>query len=130
MFVLVPSKVSKLRMECRLSYRLPSLLADAGFGIIESHRSQVPWGRLCRTIKGGSGADLSEYESFTVKNMRLLFQFLGNSLLSKGRLIYPDGTFVHGEDEISGMLDDIELGMYEEGAVSVGVSYVCQKKGN
>ena len=111
----------------RLSYRLPELLVDTGFHVIDRVRCPVPWGKLCRTMRGAAGEDLSQYDEFTVTNMHLIFKHLATALLSKGKLVYPDGTRVPDESAIGAMLAEVAQGMREEGAFSIG-SYLLSQR--
>ncbi|KZT21920.1 hypothetical protein NEOLEDRAFT_1098552 [Neolentinus lepideus HHB14362 ss-1] len=109
-----------------LTFRLPGMLAAAGFSIIDTHRAAAPSGKLCRTIAGG---DLAEFEEFSVENLEFIFEHFAAVLMAKGKLQTPDGKKVTTQEALDAMVAEVKEGIRSEGALSLGRYIVARKDG-
>ncbi|KAI9059889.1 hypothetical protein FKP32DRAFT_1679427 [Trametes sanguinea] len=99
-----------------MTFRLPTLLREEGFEVLDTKRFIVPAGQSCRTLR----PDLFEhgFEDFSVENLAFIFEHLASALLAKNKLCDQDGAIVMSSDEMKSMLEEVREGLRQEGGLS------------
>ncbi|TFK40377.1 hypothetical protein BDQ12DRAFT_680854 [Crucibulum laeve] len=106
---------------------LGTLIKSASFFITSYDQSPMPFGALCRTLRGSKGALLESAEKPTLDNLNIVTSMLIKGLYSQGRLEAPSGHPITSEEECKDVMDDILTGCTEEGAFIMIFEYVARK---
>lgn len=103
------------------------MLKTAGLQVTHSQRGFAAIGKSCRTVKGISGSPLNEYEDFSIECMLFILMHEGTALMKENILETPEDGKITGETALQTILNDIQHGLREEGAVTSGRYLVAQK---
>ncbi|KAJ7115630.1 hypothetical protein C8R43DRAFT_935011 [Mycena crocata] len=109
-----------------LTFKLHSMLQKAGLAIQHREHSLAPFGKCCTIRKGLKGNSLAEYAAISVDNMTFILAHTAGSLLKDGTLEVPPGNVATSEG-IQAILEEIKVGLHEEGALVRGAYFIVTR---
>ncbi|KAI0753484.1 hypothetical protein C8Q80DRAFT_1267876 [Daedaleopsis nitida] len=111
-----------------LSFRLPSMLSNAGFTVVEKGRGYAAAGKICRSRSfNGTSLNLAEFEEFSVENLVFIFEHLAKDLFAQAELYECKDVKVTTMEGVECMLQEVRSGLLTEGAVSIGGYFIAKK---